>query len=68
MRSSIVALTNSGQNSFLKFEDINTKVLQVASPLGHIQRELQGNVGTSVLPGPSEGAQVDDLPIEDYVR
>jgi hypothetical protein len=36
--------------------------------LGHIQREVQGNVGTSVLPGPSEGAQVDDLPMEDHVR
>jgi hypothetical protein len=29
---------------------------------------VQGNVGTSVLPGPSEGAQVDGLPMEDYVQ
>jgi hypothetical protein len=38
MRSSIVALMNSEQNSFLKFEDINTKLLQLASLVGHIQR------------------------------
>jgi hypothetical protein len=68
MRSSIVALKNSDQNSGLKFEDINTKLLQLASVLGHIQREVQVNVGTSVLPGPNEGVQVDGLPIEDYVR
>jgi hypothetical protein len=67
-RSSIVALTNSERNSFLKFEDINTKLLQLYSLLGHIQREVQGNVGTSVLPGPSEGAQADGLPMEYYVR
>jgi hypothetical protein len=68
MRSSMVELTNSELNSFLEFEDINTKLLQLASLLGHIQREVQGNVGTSVLHGPSEGAQVDGLPMEDYVR
>jgi hypothetical protein len=68
MRSSIVALTNSERNSFLKFEDINTKLLQLAFLLGHIKIEVQGNVDTSLLPGPSEGAQVDGLPIEDYVR
>jgi hypothetical protein len=44
--SSIVALMNSQRNSILKFEDINTKLLQLASFLGHIQREVQGNVGT----------------------
>jgi hypothetical protein len=29
---------------------------------------VQINVGTSVLPGPNEGVQVDGLPIEDYVQ
>jgi hypothetical protein len=67
MRSSILALTYSERNSFLKFEDIHSKLLQLASLLGIIQREVQGNVDTSVLPGSSEGAQVDGLPIEDYV-
>jgi hypothetical protein len=68
MRSSIVALTKSKQNSFLKFEDIHNKLLQLASLMGHIQREVQGGVGTSVLHGPSACAQVDGLRIEDYVR
>jgi hypothetical protein len=68
MRSSIVALTNSEQNTGLKFEDVNTKMLQLASLLGHMQREVQVNTGTSVLPGPNEGVQVDGLPIEDYVK
>jgi hypothetical protein len=68
MRSSIVALTNSERNTGIKFEDINTKILQLASLLGHMQREVQVNVSTSVLPGPNEGVQVGGLPIEDYVR
>jgi hypothetical protein len=66
--SSIVALTNSEQNTGLKFEYVNTKMLQLASLLGHMQRKVQVNIGTSVLPGPNEGIQVDGLPIEDYVR
>jgi hypothetical protein len=55
MISSIVALMNSERNTGLKFEDINTKMLQLASLLGHMQREVQVNVGTSVLPGQNEG-------------
>jgi hypothetical protein len=46
---------------------MNTKLLKLASFLGHIQREVQGNVGTSVLPVPIERVQVDGLPIEYYV-
>jgi hypothetical protein len=68
IRSSIVALTNSERNTNLKIEDVNTKMLQLASLLGHMQREVQVNMGTSVLPGPNEGVQVDGLPIEYYVR
>jgi hypothetical protein len=63
-------LTRAEKNSTHQIElttPINTKLLQLAFLLGHIQREVQGNVGTSVLPGPSEGAQADGLPIEDYV-
>jgi hypothetical protein len=66
--SSSVALTNSERNTGLKFEDVNTKMLQLASLLGNMQREVQVNIGTSVLPGPNEGVQVDGLPIEDYAR
>jgi hypothetical protein len=38
MRSSIVDLTNSELNTGLKFEDVNTKMLQLASLLGHMKR------------------------------
>jgi hypothetical protein len=68
MRSSIVALTNSERNTGLKFEDVNTKMLQLDSLLGHMQREVFVNIGTSLLPGPNEGVQVYGLPIEDYFR
>jgi hypothetical protein len=68
MRSSIVALTNSERNTGLKFEAVNAKMLQLASLLGHMQREVQVNIDTSVLPGPTQGIHVDGLPIEDYVR
>jgi hypothetical protein len=68
MRSGIVALTNNERNTGLNFEDANTKMLQLASLLGYMQREVQVNIGTAVLPGPNEGVQVDGLPIEDYVR
>jgi hypothetical protein len=63
-----MALTNSERNTGLKFEDVNTKMLQLASLLGNMQREVQVNIGTSVLPGPNKGIQVYGLPIEDYVR
>jgi hypothetical protein len=63
-----VALRNSEQNTGLKFEDVNTEMLQLASLLGNMQREVQVNTSTSVLPGPNEGFQVDGLPVEDYVR
>jgi hypothetical protein len=53
IRSSIVALTNSERNTGLKFEDVNTKMLQLANLLGHMQIEVQVNIGTSVLPGPN---------------
>jgi hypothetical protein len=68
VRSSIVSLTTGERNLVSKFEDINTKLFQLASLLGHIQSEVQGNAGTSVLPGPGGPAQVDGIPIEDYVR
>jgi hypothetical protein len=68
IRSNIVALSNSERNTNLKFEDVNTKMLQLASLLGHMQREVQVSIDTSVLPAPNEGVQVDGLPIEDYVR
>jgi hypothetical protein len=68
IRSSIVALTNSERNTGLKCEDVNTKMLQLVSLLVHMQREVQVNIGTSVLPGPNEGVQINGLPIEDYVR